>query len=75
MDLQWACRIRAIPAEILLDCASLTMLSVHSNPVTENQLQATEGFQSYEEPRLKHANKQVPRLPPRSDGQGDTLIC
>ena len=59
-----ACRIRAVPPELLEQCAALCLLSLHSNPITEDQLQGTQGFQLYEERRQRHANKQVPAALP-----------
>ena len=47
-----------------MQCASLCSLSLHGNPITEDQLQGTQGFEQYDQQRRRQANKQVGVLKP-----------
>ncbi|KAK9819798.1 hypothetical protein WJX72_002478 [[Myrmecia] bisecta] len=52
-------RIGSVPAPIFLQCAALQTLSLHSNPITIEVLQATEGYQAFDERRRSKFNKAI----------------
>lgn len=40
--------ISSVPPAVLLGCMALETISLHDNPITPDQLQATQGFAAYE---------------------------
>ena len=52
-------RLKAVPPALLSSCSSLATLSLHSNPITAEQLRETEGYAAFDERRRKKYDKQV----------------
>ena len=48
-----------MPAALFTGCSALCRLSLHHNPITEDQLREVEDFQAYEDRRRLQADKQV----------------
>jgi len=54
-----ACRLRAVPTELLTGCSSLATLTLHGNPLTAEQLRDTPGWAAFDERRKAKYDKQV----------------
>lgn len=52
-------RIMAVPPAVLQECGSLQTLSLHNNPVTVKDLEATEGWAAFEARRKSKFDKSI----------------
>ena len=52
-------RVAGLPATLLEGCARLQTLSLHSNPITAEQLEGTPGFEAYNARRKLKYDKQI----------------
>lgn len=52
-------RVAAVPPEVLHGCTSLSLLSLHDNPITADQLRSTDGFTAYDARRRALCDKQL----------------
>lgn len=51
--------VTAIPPEVFKDCLTLQTLSLHSNPICMDTVQATEGYEQFEERRRSKYTKAI----------------
>ncbi|KAH7652393.1 L domain-like protein [Dioscorea alata] len=51
--------IKKLPQNLLKDCKALQNISLHENPISMDQFQQMEGFQSFEARRKKKFDKQI----------------
>jgi hypothetical protein len=52
-------QVPSVPSEVLQGCALLQTLSLHSNPITPEVLQETEGYEAYEARRRSKLDKAI----------------
>lgn len=52
-------RLAALPPSVLQGCVQLQTLGLHNNPITVEQLQATEGFDAFEARRRGKYDKKI----------------
>ncbi|GMH46033.1 hypothetical protein BSKO_13997 [Bryopsis sp. KO-2023] len=52
-------RVKEVPSEVLKNCVSLGMLSLHDNPITMEQFRETQNFQIYEARRKHNFDKKI----------------
>lgn len=52
-------RVREVPSQILKECTSLAMLSLHENPITMEQLREVDGFEIYDQRRKTSYDKKI----------------
>lgn len=52
-------QVPSVPSEVLQGCVMLQTLSLHSNPITPEVLQETEGYEAYEARRRSKLDKAI----------------
>jgi hypothetical protein len=53
------CRLRTVPPALLSGCPALATLSLHSNPLTAEELREVPGWRQFDERRRTKYDKQV----------------
>ena len=52
-------RLKEVPGSILRDCSSLSVISLHQNPINLEMLRQSPGFDAYDARRRARSDKQV----------------